>query len=396
MLKRKTRAFTVALAAAATFAAGAAPAENLTGETRKLLEAANLDASILRGLDEELAVPASLVEAAKREGKVRVQLQMSARQFANVSKVFRARYPGIELEFTRGIGPQTQKVLVAYRTGNVIVDVIAAYDSRVDEFRKAGLAVVSDLPAYRGLRDMMKTPGGTDAADKMNYWCTMYSAKRVKKEDLPKTWDDVLTMPRWRNGRVAVASNSGQTFLPTLGMRLGDDWADGFLTRLFRDVRPQLRKETLAAIGKLITVGEYDMSFAVQAYISARDAKRGMPVAAHCPEPIVVTWGKLGILGKSPHPNAARLYVNWHISKEGQIANYHYAFQVPVHSELTGRRFLSYPDTILGKKLLYRTDDVIRGQRKYVRMWMEQWAKAGGPDLSRGRSRSRGGGGPAR
>lgn len=390
MFARRTFMAAAAFGAAALIG-GVASAENLTDESRQLLKDAGLDESYLKGLDKELNVPQAWVDGAKKEGRVRVQLTMSARQFHRTSALFKARYPGIELEYTRGIGAPTQKVLVAYKAGNVIMDAIATYDSRVHQFREAGMANVTGLPAYAGLRDEMKTPEGTDAADKMNYWCMMYSAKRVKKADLPKTWDDLLTMKRWRNGRVAVASNTGQTLLPTLAFRNGDAWYDNFLAKLFGEVKPQLRKETLAAVGKLISVGEYDVAFGMQAYLSKRDQVRGMPVKAHCPEPIAVTWGKLGILAKSPNMNAAKLYVNWHISKEGQIANYQYGLQVPVHRELASKEFLPFPEEVLGKKQFYRTDEVIDVQRKYIRRWIQAWQGAGGPDLSRGRGKKRGG-----
>jgi ABC-type Fe3+ transport system substrate-binding protein len=352
-------------------------AENLTDATRKLLADGKLPESVMAGLDRELAVPASLVAAAKKDGKVRVQLQMSDREFAAVSAVFSARYPGIKVEYLRGIGAQTQKALVAYRTGTIVTDVIAAYDSRVDEFRAAGLAEVRGLPAYASLRDEMKTPEGTDGADKMNYWCTTYSTERVKAADLPKTWDDLLTSPRWRDGKLALASNAGQTFLPTLAVKLGPEWTKNFLDRLFGEVKPQLRKETLAATSKLISVGEFDLVVSVQDYVTERDAKKGVPVAARCPEPVVATWGKLGILKKTPYPNAALLYENWHMSKEGQIAAYVYARQVPVHRDLGGKEFLPYPDEVLGKKTLYRTDDVLAQQGRVIALWAKYWQQAG-------------------
>jgi iron(III) transport system substrate-binding protein len=355
--------------------------ENLTSETRRLLAEAKLPESVLAGLDKELAVPAGLYEAAKKEGKVRVQLQMSETEFNGSSSLFKARYPGIEVEYTRGIGAQTQKALIAYRTGSIIVDVVAAYDSRADEYRAAGLADVRDLPAYVNLHEEMKTPYGTDAADKMNYWCMTYSMERVKKGELPKTWDELLTAPRLRGGKLGVASNTGQTLLPTLAVKLGEAWSEHWQTKLFGEVKPQLRKETLAATSKLVSVGEFDVVFAVQDYVTERDNKRGMPVAAHCPEPVVGTWGKLGILKASPYVNAAKLYVNWHISKEGQIANYHYGRQVPVHTALARREFMPYPDEVLGKKTLYRTDDVLAGQPKVMQRWAHYWQNAGGGGL---------------
>ena len=355
-----------------------AAAENLTLEMRKLLKDAGLEESIMAGLDKELAVPPAMIAAAKKEGKLRVQLQMSEQEFGGVAKLFRARYPGIELEYIRGIGSQIMKVLVAYKTGTVTTDVLSGYDSRVDEFRAVGLVDLRDLPAYPSLREELKTPQGTDGADKLNYWCTSYSTERVKKEDVPTTWDDLLDNPRWRGGKLAVAYMFGSTTLPTLTVRLGDAWMSTWLAKLFNEVRPQLRKETLAATGKLISVGEFDMVFAIQDYVTERDSKRGMPVAARCPEPLVTSWGKLGILSATPHLNAAKLYVNWHLSKEGQIANYHFARQVPVHAALTGREFLPYPDEILGKMTVYRTDDVVREQPRVVSQWNQHWQRAGG------------------
>jgi iron(III) transport system substrate-binding protein len=368
------------LAFAALFVAMAAPsaAENLTAATKKMLADAKLPESVMSGLDKELAVPAAMVAAAKKEGKARIQLQMSEQEFVASTKLFHARYPGIELEYIRGIGAQTQKVLVAYRTGTVIADVIAAYDSRLDEFRAAGLMKMSELPSYASLREEMKTPEGLDGADKLNYWCMTYSAERVRKDDLPKTWDQVVSDPKWRGGKLAVASNTGQTLLPTLAVRLGESWTNDWLDKLFKEARPQLRKETLAATSKLVSVGEFDLVFAVQDYVTERDAKRGMPVAPRCPEPLVGTWGKLGILSASPYPNAARLYANWHMSKEGQIAHYVYGRQVPVHGALGGREFLPYPDEVLGKKILYRTDDVLREQPKVMAKWRQAWESAGG------------------
>jgi hypothetical protein len=90
-----------------------AAAENLTLETRKLLKDAGLEESVMAGLDKELGVPPAMVEAAKKEGKLRVQLQMSEQEFLGVSKIFKARNPGIVLEYIRGVGSQIMKVIVA-------------------------------------------------------------------------------------------------------------------------------------------------------------------------------------------------------------------------------------------------------------------------------------------
>jgi hypothetical protein len=53
-----------------------------------------------------------------------------------------------------------------------------------------------------------------------------------------------------------------------------------------------------------------------------------------------------------------------------------------VHAALTGREFLPYPDEVLGKKTVYRTDDVRREQPRVVGLWNKQWQRAGGGGVS--------------
>ncbi len=380
MKRRHSTAFAVLAFSAAAALALPAHAEHFTDATKQLLKDAELPDTIMAGLDKELAVPDSMVEAAKKEGKVSVRLQMSDREFAKIFSVFQARYPGIEADYTRGIGrARTVAPLIAYKKGTVLSDVLSAYESALPEWRKMdGLLKINDLPAYAGLRNEMKTEAGTDGADKMNYWCMIYSPDRVKAENLPKTWDDLLTQKQWRNGRIGLASNAAHTWIPMLWGVYGDDWTHHYLDTLFNVVKPQLRKETLAAFGKLTAVGEFDAGMAVQPYVTRRDAKKGVPVAAHCPEPVPVTWGYLGVVKGTKHPNAAMLFLNWYESKEGQIANYQYANQVPVRTDLASKEFLPYPDQVLGKKLALRTEHLILTSGKAVGWFNSAWQKAGG------------------
>jgi iron(III) transport system substrate-binding protein len=370
----------LAVVVAASFAL-TAQADNLTPQSRKVLADAKLNPALMNGLDKELAVPAAMVEAAKKEGKVAVALQMAESEFDAVFKVFSARYPGLEYSFIRAIGPQHVRILVAYKAGTVLADVVASLDARAEEYHAIGIENVRDLPAYASLPEEVKAMKGGDAVDTVNRWCAMYSKERVKAADLPKTWDDLLTSPRWRNGKIGVASNAGQTWLPTLAVPKGEGWTKNYLEKFFGEVKPQLRKETLSAIAKLITVGEYDFGFAVQDFVIERDEGKGMPVSAVCPEPIPLTYRKIGILSGSKRKNAAKLFLNWFMSREGQIAAFHYARAMPAHTALKGREFIPYPDQVVGRKALLRDDAVFEGQPKVMETWRNYWERAGGAKL---------------
>ena len=62
-------------------------------------------------------------------------------------------------------------------------------------------------------------------------------------------------------------------------------------------------------------------------------AKKGVPVAHYCPEPVPYTVSDMGIMNKSPNTYAAKIFVNWFISKEGQIAQFWGNSSTPAHKD---------------------------------------------------------------
>jgi hypothetical protein len=88
---------------------------------------------------------------------------------------------------------------------------------------------------------------------------------------------------------------------------------------------------------------------------------------------------EMGIFKGNPHINASRLYVNWLLSKEGQIAQYHASRSVPVHKDLQLREFTPFAEEILGRKLALRRPELMRETSVEVqKIWGEHWANASG------------------
>ena len=55
------------------------------------------------------------------------------------------------------------------------------------------------------------------------------------------------------------------------------------------------------------------------------------------------------MLEKSPRKNAARLFVNWILSREGQMMQYYDSYVVPVHKDLQVLPFVSDFVNVAGK-----------------------------------------------
>src|SRR5262249_9684699 len=140
----------------------------------------------------------------------------------------------------------------------------------------------------------------------------------VKKADLPKQWDDILTNPFWRKGNFAV-SNTAAGWLTALYKAKGAEWTRNFMTKLFVEVKPQRRNEGRDASVALTAAGE-QAGVAPSGDYRVRDfANKGAPVSFHCPDIVPMAPTQIGILRGSPANNGAKVWLNWFLSKEGQV-----------------------------------------------------------------------------
>ena len=356
-----------------------APAETLTDATKEMLKALKLDSSILGGLDQELNVPAEWIEKAKQEGAVRVRLTMHASRFEPVRKVFEARYPFIKVEYSRGIGQaRALGPLLAFKRGTYVTDIVSSFEALESEYRKADALVdLRSLVTAKAPRDEFKSPHGIAMPYRLQHYCMAYGTKYVKQEELPKTWDDFLANPRWRNGKTGIAINVNTWLAPLWGVK-GEAWGRDYIDKLFNVVKPQIRKERLSTTPKLAALGEFDLTIPGGDFIVRGHADEGVPVGYHCPVPVPVTSAWIGILKGNPHPYASLIYLNWTLSKEGQLADNWGDNFIPSHKGLQQKAFLPYPDAVAGKPIAPLTPAVLDEMPKIIKVWHEYWVKSGG------------------
>jgi ABC-type Fe3+ transport system substrate-binding protein len=205
-----------------------------------------------------------------------------------------------------------------------------------------------------------------------------YNTKNVKKEQLPKKWDDLLTNTVWRNGNLGIG-NRPQLWALAVWKAKGEKWATEFLTKLFTDVRPQLRREGMNALIELLAAGEFNATIPSAEYRTYAKMSDGAPVSYHCPEPVPATVSEMAILKGTPNLNASRLFVNWFLSREGQISQYNSDYAPPVHKALQRKELLPFADQILGKERAFREPGVeLAIQPKLLELWDSLWLRGGG------------------
>jgi iron(III) transport system substrate-binding protein len=362
----------------------AAVAADLPKATQDLLVKAKLDASILKGLDDELKMPQAWFDGAKKEPAAKILAAWDPQQFRTMAAPFHERYPNVQINYNRGsLNDRGIKSLIAYQGGRYVADVISSASNTWIDFKAAdGLADLRVLPNYQLLPPENRDPDGNWIGQKITYRCMAYNTNKIKKSDLPKTWDDLLTNPVWRNGNLAIP-DIPSIWLTMLWDAKGEEWTTNFMTKLFKDVKPQLRKEGTSAVVALTAAGETPAFIGAADYRVKEQKAKGAPVDWHCPEPVPVGVSQLMMLKGSPAPNGSYIFLSWFLSKEGQLAQYVGDYSIPVHKDLEqDPHFLPFPDEILGKKLAWRDEEKIKASfPKLMAVYGPLWAGAGGAPL---------------
>jgi len=328
----------------------------LPKSTQEMFKKEKLDPSLLGDIDAELKLPEGWLEKAEKEGTVRVTSTYKDSEAEVLFAPFKERYPNIRLDYyyRSTQASRSTKTLIAFRSGRVLTDIVTGIGSNYHKFKELGaLENLHGIPNLKNLPAVALDPGYLMAGKEASYWCMTYNTNLVKRENLPRAWDDLLTNPRWRNGNLGLANRSNQWALQ-LWKTKGEKWAREFLSKLFTEVKPQLRKEGLSAMPQLVAAGEFHAAIPSSQSHAAQIQAVGAPVGYHCPDVIPGTVGDTVILKGTPNLHAARVFVNWILSKEGQITQFVADDSAPIHRGLKRPEFIPMFEEIRDKPVIFR------------------------------------------
>jgi iron(III) transport system substrate-binding protein len=355
-------------------------AADLPKATQAILKELKLSETRLAGLDKELQIPAAWIADAKKKKKLIILSTWDQKQFRKMSGAFKERYPYINISYSRSsYNARVVKTLIAWKEQRYLADIVTGFGGGYFLFRDAGaLEDLTDIPSFKNnVPDGMKDPHGKWVGQRLRYWCMSYNTKLVSKADLPKRWEDLLSNKKRHNGKIGLG-NRPQLWLLMLWGTNGEEWTKRYIKGIIETVKPQLRKEGTNALTSLAVAGEFNAALPSAAYRTAGYLKKGAPIAWHCPEPVPLAVSEMGIVKGTENTAAAKIFTNWFLSKEGQIAQYASDLAPPVHKDLQTREFLAFPDEILGKKIAFRHPGLETETKKMFAAWDPIWKSQAG------------------
>ena len=319
---------------------GCAPKTQDTPSTTKAqpTPVTTTSASKPASISAEDAAWAQVVADARKEGKVTIYTWgMAGQPGVKVAKAFKDAY-GIEIEVVTGQIPSLiEKLKTEQASKMYTADTFDASASSLLIVKDAGLSqpignlpVLSQKSSFRG--NPIVDQDGHLAYLSVNYQANLINTNLVKSGQEPKSYRELLD-PKWK-GKVIIPSAinaPGFNRLYALKDALGLD--DDYFRRLAQN------NLTIAATDKdaadMIVRGEGEVSPLILSLASASAAK-GAPVkAAAAAEGTIAASGNTWSLIKNPaHPNAARVFLNWLLSAEGQKIYSEAASWTPIRKDV--------------------------------------------------------------
>ena len=305
--------------------------------------------------------PPELIEAARREGKLVFYSAQVAESELPVIAAFNKRFPFIKVEFLRAPGNQLiQRVKTEAAAGKLLADVIDHSD------RSLMLEIENLFQDYKPPNADDYIPE-TRVSDKLwprstSVWSIAYNSELVKNP--PKTWMD-LTKPEYGNKQIGqvVAPSGGTTWTRAMFERQvvdPDYWKKQAATT------PLLFPSNAPTSDALVR-GEVTIAPLLYNAIFPK-LRDGAPVKVFFPpEGAPITPFSAGITKTAANPNAAKLFLNWCMSEEGQ------AFQIKELGYLSSlKKAPLYPegfDPATVKVWIPNYEQFVKLQRE----WLDEW-----------------------
>jgi iron(III) transport system substrate-binding protein len=264
------------------------------------------------------AITPALIEAAKKEGKVAFYTAMDLQFAQKLGKTFEAKFPGIAVRVERsGAERVFTRIGQEYSANIHAVDVVNTADQSHCIVWKQNGWLLPYLPqevAQHFDKDYYD-PDGTSITTRILVSPIAYNTDLVKKEDVPKSFKDLLD-PKWK-GKMVKGHPAYSGTIMNATFEIARDLGWGYLEKLAKQNVMQVQSATDTP--KRISLGERAIMVDGAGYLVIRYKESGKPVDVVYPEEgTPLATGPSAVFKAAPNPNAARLFQNWMHGREAQ------------------------------------------------------------------------------
>lgn len=261
-----------------------------------------------------------ILDGARREGQVVFYSGMIVNQALRpLADAFMRKYPFVTMTFWRGDTEEIVAKLSAEERGNNVVADVAEGTGVGDLAVGAALTEPYYTPMVEALPDRYRDPSNRWTYTRISYFSMAYNTRLIPRDQVPKTYDDLLD-PRWQGKlawRVGTASGA-PLFITTVRLSRGEEEAHSYLRRLAKQKMINFGSGSARTLVDRVIAGEFPIALNIFAHHPLISKAKGAPVDSRLLDPVPSTAGTMVIAKGLRHPYAAMLLIDFILSKEGQ------------------------------------------------------------------------------
>lgn len=261
------------------------------------------------------AASQELIEKAKKEGELYFYTNLNIGESRPLLDAFQKKYPFIEAKLTRVGGTAiAARILTEARAGRNVWDVGGLLMLYGKEILKRGLVGAYNSPERKFFRGEFRDKRGFWTAIVLNTSTMIYNTQALKPEEYPKNYDDLLK-PRFKDRKISMDTELYLWFEGQMRIR-GKEKGLEFMRKL-KAQDPVFRRGRTAQ-AQAVIAGEMPVAVEVYGHRAQEFKAAGAPLDWVAVEPVLIHPLVVMTNKKAPHPHAARLFVDFVLSKEGQ------------------------------------------------------------------------------
>jgi iron(III) transport system substrate-binding protein len=256
-----------------------------------------------------------LIENARKEGTLTFYAATNLRDTQEIVTGFNKRYPFVKVAFVSLGGPGVlNKVSTEYRAGAYPADIVTLTGLYVPELIEKKILARYKSPMVPFLRKGFVDPEG--------YWpgiyaigmAIIYNTQRVAPKDVPKRYEDLLR-PRWKDNMI-MDLEAHDLFAGLIDL-WGEPNATSFLRSLVAEQKVRFSRQSHTFMTQLVATGEHDLIVDGYVHNAVAFKEKKAPIDFVTISPTIVRPpSTIAIASRAPHPYAAALLVDYHLSKE--------------------------------------------------------------------------------
>ena len=302
-------------------------------------------------------------EEAKKEASAVLYTSLNVDDSQPLVDAFMARYPGIKVDVNRqGSATLVTKILTERRVGKRDnADLVLTGADSLDLMLMETPTILQKYasperpPEERGLYTGVY----------FTILIAAYNSRTVTGADIPKRYNDLLR-DRWRGKAAVNLNNFGWVYamLDFFGQDKGMDYL-----RRFAALNPRPGRGTTLMVQQWLGGGEVELALPLNHDGIKKFNEKGLAVDwARLEDPLYADLHTIGILGMAPHPNAARLFVDFILTKEGQTV-------MAKSGNSVMRDDIAVKDDIDRKKIRFLSAQARAGADRYQKIMNDLFSK---------------------